>query len=223
VQDVIASRPSTDAAPARRTQAERTASTVDALLKATIDCLVDVGYANTTTRLVAERAGVSRGAQTHHFPTKVDLVVAAVGQLFDQQARRFQEAFRLLPADRRTLDQAVSLLWDIVSGPSYPAVLEVTVAGRTDPELRVVVHGTSTVLENIVVGLLQEFFPAFADERLARTIIDVGFTLVQGAAVSGYAGFGDPERTIRLVKWISSLLTPETADLLKGTLDVLDA
>lgn len=206
----------------RRTQAERTASTRDALLDATIDCLVEVGYANTTTRLVADRAGVSRGAQTHHYPTKVDLVVAAVGQLFDRQARNFREAFRALPPDRRTLDEAVALLWEIVSGPTYAAVLEVTVAGRTDPELRVVVHGTSTVLENTVVGLLQEFFPAFAEERLARTIIDLGFTLVQGAAVSSYSGFGDPQRTIRLVKSLSALLTPETADLLKGALDVLD-
>jgi hypothetical protein len=116
----------------------------------------------------------------------------------------------------------VALLWEIVSGPSYAAVLEVTVAARTDEELRVVVHGMSAVLEHTVVGLLREFFPAIADERVAHTIIDVGFTFVQGAAVSAYAGYGDPERTIRLVKKLAALITPETGVFLKGALDVLD-
>ena len=48
------------------------------LLEATVELLVDKGYAGTSTTLVSERAGVSRGAQLHHFPTKQDLDVAAV-------------------------------------------------------------------------------------------------------------------------------------------------
>ena len=59
------------AAPAaRRTQQQRSDETRAALLDATIICLHEVGYAGTSTTLVSERAGVSRGAQTHHFPTK---------------------------------------------------------------------------------------------------------------------------------------------------------
>src|ERR1700682_1902920 len=54
----------------RRSQAERSATTRDALLDATIACLVEDGYANTTTSRVAERAGVSRGAHLHHFQTR---------------------------------------------------------------------------------------------------------------------------------------------------------
>ncbi|HEX3794935.1 MAG TPA: TetR/AcrR family transcriptional regulator [Acidimicrobiales bacterium] len=206
----------------RRTQSERTAGTQEALLEAAIGCLVEFGYAKTTTRVVADRAGVSRGAQTHHYPTKTELVTAAIGYLFDQQARRFRDAFAALPEDRRTVDQALALLWEIVSGPSYAAVLEVTVAARTDAELRVVVHGTAAVLESTVIGLLREFFPTVQGE-LARTIIDIGFTLVQGAAVSSYAGYGDPERTIRLMKSVAALLTPEMTDVLIGALNVLDA
>jgi len=206
----------------RRTQSERTAVMREALLDATVDCLVELGYANTTTREVARRAGVSRGAQTHHFPSKAELVAAAIEHVFDRQARGFRDAFTALPEPQRTLDHAVELLWEIVSGPSYAAVLEVTVAGRTDPELGVVVQGMAAVLERTVVGLLAELFPALGDERVARTIIDLGFTLVQGAAVSAYAGYGDPEHTIRLVRSLAALITPERAQLLKGVLDVLD-
>jgi len=205
-----------------RTQAERTAGTREALFAATIDCLVEVGYANTTTREVAQRAGVSRGAQTHHFPTKTDLVLGAIEHLFGQQAMRYRAAFADLPPAERTLERAVGLLWEIVSGPTYPAVLEVTVAARTDPALRVVVHGMATVLEQTVVGLLTELFPGFADDKLARTIIDLGFTMVQGAAVSSYAGYGDPERTIRLTRALAALITPDTVGFLRGTLDAID-
>ena len=63
---------------ARRTQQQHTEETQAALLDATIACLHEVGYAATSTTLVSERAGVSRGAQTHHYPTKTQLVVAAI-------------------------------------------------------------------------------------------------------------------------------------------------
>src|SRR5262245_17748562 len=65
----------------RRTQDERSAAPRALLLDATIACLVDVGYAATTTTLIAERAGVSRGAQMHHYKTKTELVAAAVEHL----------------------------------------------------------------------------------------------------------------------------------------------
>lgn len=204
-------------------QAERTAGTREALFAATIDCLVELGYARTTTREVAQRAGVSRGAQTHHFPTKTDLVVGAVEHLFGEQARAYRTAFEALPAESRTLDQAVGLLWEIVRGPSYAAVLELTVAARTEPELQVVVHAMTAVLEQTMVELLGDLFPALADDaRLARLVIDFGFTLVQGAAVSSYAGYGDPDHTIRLVRTLAGLITPDTVDILRGTLDVID-
>lgn len=209
-------------APVRRTQAERTAETRLALLDATVECLVELGYAATTTRVVAERAGVSRGAQTHHYPTKDDLVVAAVEHLFDVQATRFVDEFAKLPAEKRTLDEAVRRLWDIVSGDTYAAVLELIVAARTDPQLRVVVHGVAARLEQTVVTLLRDFFPDVGDDRFAQVLADLGFTLVQGAAVASYAGYGDPERTIRLVRTLTALITPETAPLLNGAFDVVD-
>jgi AcrR family transcriptional regulator len=70
---VLASKP-------RRTQEERSATTRARLLDATIDCLSELGYTNTTTTEIAKRAGLSRGAQLHHFPTKaawLELLVAA--------------------------------------------------------------------------------------------------------------------------------------------------
>lgn len=207
----------------RRTQAERVEETRTALVEATIASLAEVGYAALTTRDVAARAGVSRGAQTHHFPTKTDLVLAAIEHLFAEQATRFRALFAAVPAERRDLGAALELLWSIVTGPTYAAVLEVTVAARTDPDLRVVVHAMAVSLEQTVLELLHEFFPAFAeDDDVARALVDVGFSLVQGAAVSALAGFGRPEQGIALAERLARLLTPDVAALLKGAVRAID-
>ncbi len=212
-----------DATQGRRSQEERRAETQDALMAATIDCLIDLGYARTTTREVARRAGVSRGAQTHHYPTKDDLVVAAVEHLFEVEGRRFVARFQALPPRRRTMDEGIALLWDIASGRTYPAILEVVVAGRTDPTLAVVVHGVATKLEHTVVGLLQQLFPDVGDDdRLARTLAGLIFALVQGAAVASYGGYGDPDRTIAVIRSLARLVRPESIDILKGVLDAID-
>ena len=80
----MASVPSAET-PTRRSQAERSTATREALLDATIACLVEDGYANTTTSRVAERAGVSRGAHLHHFKTRTALVAAAMGRLAERR------------------------------------------------------------------------------------------------------------------------------------------
>src|SRR5205823_12845827 len=87
---------SATAAP-RRAQAERRAETRGRLLDATLECLAELGYAGTTATEVVRRAGLSRGAQVHHFPTKAELVVAAVEHLFQRRHEEFRQAFADLP------------------------------------------------------------------------------------------------------------------------------
>lgn len=188
----------------RRTQEDRSAATQAALLDATIECLVEYGYAGTTTRLVADRAEVSRGAQTHHYPTKRDLVVAAVEHLFETRTSEFAAAFEDVPPEERTLETAIDALWSIVSGPAYSAILEVVVAARTDDELRAVVHGVASTLEQSVAELLLWFSPEINSLDQARRVINIAFTFVQGAAMSRLGGFGDPDGVIEFAKTVAS-------------------
>src|SRR5262249_54965869 len=120
----------------RRTQEERSAAMRARLLDATIACLDELGYARTTTPEIARRAGVSPGAQLHHFPTKQELVTSAVQHLFERRHAEFLAAFAAVPegADRRAA--GIDLLWAMFEGATFHAWLELAVAGRTDPELR---------------------------------------------------------------------------------------
>jgi AcrR family transcriptional regulator len=144
----------------RRTQAERSASTRAHLLDATIACLDDLGYAGTTTTEIAARAGVSRGAQLHHFPTKAELVIAAVEHLFQRRHDEFVRAIGRLPAGMERAAAAIDLLWSMVSGALFHAYLELTVAARTDPELRVRVAALNDRFVDTVERTFRELFPA---------------------------------------------------------------
>src|SRR6516225_783087 len=79
-------------------QEERSAETRRRLMDATVACLYERGYAGTTTVEIAARAGVSRGAQLHHFPTKNELVVSALEFVFDLRAEEVRTLSTELPA-----------------------------------------------------------------------------------------------------------------------------
>src|SRR5690242_10649227 len=117
----------------RRTQEERTTATRRALLDATVECLVEYGYHGTTTTRVVERAGVSRGAQVHHFPTKTALVLAAVQHLATKRADGFIAG---LHGSADWAGDLLDLLWDAHQGPLFEASMELWIAARTDAELR---------------------------------------------------------------------------------------
>ncbi|TCP41231.1 TetR family transcriptional regulator [Tamaricihabitans halophyticus] len=114
----------------------RSEQTQAKLLQATIDLLVEVGFAHASTPLIARRAGVSRGAQTHHFPTRIQLVTAAIEWLADRRLAELELAGQDLPGGTRRIPAALDLLWTTFGGDLYKAVLELWIASRTDPELR---------------------------------------------------------------------------------------
>ncbi|WP_366144810.1 TetR/AcrR family transcriptional regulator [Aeromicrobium sp.] len=123
---------------ARVPQGERTRLMRLRLMEATIECLVELGWTGTTTTVVSQRAGVSRGAQLHHFPTKQDLVVAAVEHLTERRRHELAQSAADLPAEGRTR-AALDLIAAQYVSPVFFAALELWVAARTDPALRAAV------------------------------------------------------------------------------------
>ncbi|BCH35751.1 TetR family transcriptional regulator [Mesorhizobium sp. L-8-10] len=121
----------------RRTQDERSAETRRLLHEATIASLLEVGYANTSTPGIVQRAGVSRGAQTHHYPGKIDLIVAATEAMFDGFAGDVEKLAAGLRRGDYDLDSFVDRLWsELLNGTWFYASLEIIVAARGDENLR---------------------------------------------------------------------------------------
>jgi len=169
--------------PARRTQAERSAATRSRLLEAAVECLVELGYAGTTTTVVAERAGVSRGAQLHHYATRAALVGAAIEHVFARLTEDYQAAFgELAPTDDR-VGAAVDLLWSMYAAPRHEAVLELYVAARTDPELQAAIVPVAARHSDNVVALARAYFPEVAADRRFDAALQVILSAMLGMAV----------------------------------------
>jgi AcrR family transcriptional regulator len=137
-------------------QEERSAETRRRLLDATVACLYERGYAGTTTTEIATRAGVSRGAQLHHFPKKDELVVSALEHVL---ALRLTELVHAVaeppPGDRKArLLSLIDKMWPIFKGPTFYAWLELVVASRTDPALN---EAVAAVSERFGQGFVQNF------------------------------------------------------------------
>jgi len=179
----------------RRTQEQRSAETRARLLDATIECLVRYGYNGTTTPRVAEMAGVTRGAQVHHFGSKEDLVVAAMRHLAAKRAAAVVDNVSDLTASDDPVGTVLELLWDLHQGPMFVAAVELWVAGRTDPEL-----GRQVAkFESIVAGSLFTTVAALVPDKTTKPMRDFVYTamdVLRGILVLNFVD-GDLERARR--------------------------
>lgn len=178
------SRMSATANPApRRSQAERSATTRDALLDATIACLVEEGYANTTTGRVAERAGVSRGAHLHHFQTRQALLAAAMERLAERRGAQLLAAAEDLPEGRERLVQGLDLLWASYANPLFQAALDLWSHARTDPDLRERLVPVERRLDRQTLAITRRLFPPLAEHPDFDRLIEMAVSTIRGLAL----------------------------------------
>lgn len=192
------SSPGAEASPrTRRTQRERRDSTRLKLLDATVECLVELGHARTTTLAVAQRAGISHGALFKHFPTKAELLGAAVEHLFPRLIAEYRSELEELPALAHAGDrvaQAIERLWSIYQRPELLAAIELYVAARTDAELASALSGVDPPHRRHLHRVARELFPDVASTHPDfDAIIELILNAVQGAAVGGVALPANPD------------------------------
>jgi AcrR family transcriptional regulator len=111
---------------------DRSRATRRRLLESAVVCLAERGWSGSTVAVVAEHAGVSRGAAQHHFPTREDLFTAAVEHVAEERS----SALRGLPGPARDSTRAVvTLLVDLYTGTLFRAALQLWVAATHEPQL----------------------------------------------------------------------------------------
>jgi AcrR family transcriptional regulator len=178
----------------RRTQAERRAITRTALLDAAIGCLVDYGYANTTTRRIAERAGVTPGALQHHFASKAELLGELVGYI---RAKSASEVFAAGMPKTRSIRKRHELLldrmWRIYRGPLFTALVELGIGARTDPELLQRTAGARDEVARWNAIAAPILYPEHAERPELIQLIATGQATMRGLALLGLAGETDPD------------------------------
>ncbi len=175
--------------PRSSLQEERSAETRRRLLEAAIACLSERGYTGTTTTEIAGRAGVSRGAQVHHFRHKEELVLGALEHISARRLAELEFAFEELPLGglEFRLEALIDLMWAAFRGPSFYAWLELLVASRTEPILRGAVREAN---RRLAIGM-RKVFAKFLDDgltpperaqRLAR-VVEIAFGRLESMAL----------------------------------------
>jgi AcrR family transcriptional regulator len=189
-------------------QAERAERMRARLLDATIDCLATAGYGRMSTNDVVRQARVSRGALAHHYPTKADLVKAAAQRLLDQRALEFRDRFNAIDRERRTPAEALDVLWSFYDDPAGMALLELTVAARSHPELQAVLGPVSDQLATNTAEVFIEFFPDLAQLPVAEQALRTIHAAFGGLALASLADRDDDH--IQQVRDFLKLLVSHT-------------
>jgi AcrR family transcriptional regulator len=164
------------------------------LLDATLECLQEQGYSAMSTNDVVRRARVSRGALAHHFPTKADLVRAAAERLIEQRGAEFRERLRSIEPERRTVAEALDVLWSMYEDASAAALIELTVAARHKLELRAVISEMPGRIAKLTGEMVREFFPDLAALPFVEQSLYALHAFYGGLALNGLSGDEDLAR-----------------------------
>lgn len=193
-----------EAARVPRTQQQRRDETRRALLDAAVESLIEVGFARTTTLEVQRRAEVSRGALLHHFPSKTELLVAAVDHLAEMRARELKQLAAMLPeerAGRARTDAVLGLIWQCFSGPFFQVTMELRTAARTDAELRPVLITAERALRDRIFAQARTLFGKdVAEHPGLERALDLTLQLMIGAAMSAVLHRDDGGRIDELIE-----------------------
>lgn len=146
-------------------QQRKSSDTRIAILDAAIDCLAELGYSRTTNRLIAKEAKVSRGAMLHHYATRQDLIESVIDYAFYCHMEEFGRAIRgLSDQERERNNSGIALDWELFLSRPHKAYLELTMAARTDEELRAIFVPKAQRHDRIWCDQLLAVFPEWSED-----------------------------------------------------------
>jgi AcrR family transcriptional regulator len=146
------------------------------LLEATLDSLVELGYANTSITTIAERAGVSRGAVQFHFPTKLSAMEAVIQHLLQRRLDMYRAEMARIPSREDFLTHALRAYWKQVTHPEFAAQQELALAGRTEPEIA---RCLSRAYQEYVTQSRAPFLEEFPDWKESRQQYELAANFAQ--------------------------------------------
>ena len=169
-------------------QAEKSAATRLAILKSAVQCFWELGYSSTSTNIIADQAGISRGAMVHHFPKKRDLLEAIVEYIMEARIESFTSQIRKLKDTPDKEERALDIYWEHLNTRLFTAYHELVVAARTDADLKAVMKKATRKLEDEWFEHVSEVFPEW-DKRgvLFQLAMDLTQFAMEGMALNRLA------------------------------------
>ncbi|MGW0823861.1 TetR/AcrR family transcriptional regulator [Streptomyces sp. NPDC002845] len=181
---------------------EQRAATRARIVDAAVDSLIEVGVAATTTLEVQRRAGVSRGALLHHFPTREDLFGAAIGLLVARNERVVREELAAASPDGDPLARSLRVLRSVMCGPSFGAEMELWAVARTNPRLRDGLRRAEGAARRDLYRVVDEVMgPELTASTAYPAVAELTVQLLRGMAISDVLYREDTDRDVLLERW----------------------
>lgn len=180
-------------------QAHKSSTTRDQILDATIRCIAELGYANTTTTEIAKKAKLSRGATLHHFPSRIDIIRAAVDHLHQKRLRAFRKSVSNIPPDVDRVKMAMESYYAHVTHPLFVAFFELSVAARIDKELAAILRPAQKAFDEEWYKTARELFPEWQPDRKAFDLaLSLTQRLMEGIAISHLTHYKKQDESLLL-------------------------
>ncbi len=124
----VPTRPAKDTPKSRRTR--------NRILDQAARLVREIGYANANNAVIAEAAGLTRGAMLYHFPTRESLIEGLVEHVSAQADALFADAARNRAPGADVAEHAIDAYWRLLHTPPLATMRELRSAGRTDMAVR---------------------------------------------------------------------------------------
>jgi len=190
-----------------RTQQQRREETVSRLLDASIDTIVEVGYARASAAVIARRAQVSDGALFRHFATMGDFMAATALEVMRRQLGLFTKQVAEIPADQPALEAVLVILRDVTGNATNTVMYELLVAARTDEKLKATLQNVLTEYAANIYDVARSLpgTEQFPDETFAALVAILTNTF-DGAAIVR-AVLPQPDIEAQRIQLMTSLLS----------------
>jgi len=184
---------------------DRSRATRERLLEAAVASLAESGWARTTVATVAARAGVSRGAAQHHFPTRGDLVTAAIRHMTEVRLDELRTTVAAPPEGANRTRWALDLLAGLYTSTLFTAALHVWTEAAVDAELRAQVIPLERTLAREAYRLAVTLLDVDADDPRVRTVVSGTLDLARGLGLANVLTDDTRRRSRILDGWAEQL------------------
>lgn len=172
------------------------------ILDAAVASLVEEGTGATTTVAVQQRAGVSRGALLHHFPTHAELLAATVDELVRRNESAARDALATHTDVADPIERATRILADAFAQPAYLAELELWAVARTDPQLRVGLRTAESRARRDLERVVGDLFGSLRERPGYAAVVALTTEFVRGLALAGVLRNNRARRNRLLDDWV---------------------
>ena len=164
-------------------QSQKSSLMRDRIVIATLECIVDYGYESTTMAKIAKQAKVSQGSMQYHFPSKIDVIKAAINYLHAKRLTDHQRDLEEVPNKVDPMAHAIEVYWRHLTEGHYVAYQDLVIAARTHPDLAKVLKPAYqrfvSAWRRDALSLIPEWS---ADRKKFELICDIGQYQMEGLA-----------------------------------------